>query len=110
MALAEDYGILDKVGIKVDRAAVAQTRLEAIRKASLARRLSVKAGEFNPLTLVSSLFTHVDRLHFGFNVWIFLLVGSLMEGYWGTRTFLGLFTAGGEGLKARRKRKTGWQS
>jgi membrane associated rhomboid family serine protease len=41
------------------------------------------------------LFAHVDWLHFAFNAWIFLLVGSLMEGYWGTRAFLGVCAAGG---------------
>lgn len=95
LATAEDYGILQQAGMTIERPAVAQARLEAIRKASLARRLSVKAGEFNPFLLFVSVFAHVDWIHFLFNAWIFILVGSLMEGYWGIRAFLVVCAAGG---------------
>lgn len=95
LATAEDYGILSRAGMTIERPAVAHARLEAIKKASLARHLSVKAGGFNPFLLPASVFAHVDWLHFAFNAWILILVGSLMEGYWGTRAFLGVCAAGG---------------
>lgn len=95
LATAEDYGILQQAGVTIERPAVAQARLEAIKKASLARRLSVKAGEFNPFQLFASVFAHVDWLHFACNAWILILVGSLMETYWGTRAFLVVCAAGG---------------
>src|SRR5688500_14946699 len=95
LATAEDYGILKQAGITIARPAVAEARLEAIKKASLARRLSLKAGEFDPFLLIVSLFAHVDWLHFALSAWILILVGSLMEGHWGTRIFLGVCAAGG---------------
>jgi membrane associated rhomboid family serine protease len=95
LATAEDYGILRQAGITIERPAVAQARLEAIKKASLARRLSLEAGKFNPFLLIVSLFAHVDWLHFALNAWILILAGSLMEGHWGTRVFLGVCAAGG---------------
>lgn len=95
MELAEDYGILGKVGIQVNRAEVVQARLNAMKKASLSYRLSVKARNFNLFNLITSIFTHVDWLHFGFNMWILYLFGSIMERYWGTGRFLGFYAACG---------------
>ncbi|MDB5051364.1 MAG: Rhomboid family protein [Fibrobacteres bacterium] len=95
LEMAEDYGILKAAGMQIDRDAVARVRLDKMKKASLVHRLSLVAGDFNPVNLATSLFTHVDWLHLVFNLWFLFLVGAAMEKHWGTGPFLGAYLACG---------------
>ncbi|GEM_PF-3037091 len=76
-------------------AAQATQDLDKERKASLFYRLALVRGDFNPINLITNLFTHADFLHLFFNMWFFYLVGVTMEKYWGTGKFILLYLACG---------------
>jgi membrane associated rhomboid family serine protease len=65
--------------------------LQKEREASLFYRLALVKGDFNPLNLITNLFTHADLSHILFNLWFFYLVGVTMEKYWGTGKFIALY-------------------
>lgn len=75
--------------------AIAKAELKQEREASLFYRLALVPGDFNPLNLITHLFTHADLLHLLFNMWFFYLVGVTMEKYWGMGKFLLLYAACG---------------
>ena len=58
---------------------------------SLFLKLALIRSQFNPVNLITSLFTHADWMHLIFNMWFFYLAGVTMEKYWGLGKFLVLY-------------------
>lgn len=70
-------------------------QIREVRSHTLQYKLSLVKGDFNPLNMITSLFTHADWMHLLFNMWFFLIVGVTMEKYWRMgRFFLVYFVSG----------------
>ncbi len=74
---------------------IIEKQIQELRTQSLFYKLALVKGYFNPLNLITSLFTHADWMHLIFNMWFFFLAGVTMEKYWGLGKFIGLYLAFG---------------
>jgi membrane associated rhomboid family serine protease len=92
---AEDFGILQRAGMKIERPTVVTDRLEAMRRASLVYKAGLVADDPNPANFLTSLFIHAGWIHFAITIWFLYLAGATLERHWGTGFFLGAFFACG---------------
>ena len=49
---------------------------------------TIQSPLFKPWQLVTHLFMHGDFWHIAFNMLALVMVGSILEGYWGSKRFL----------------------
>jgi membrane associated rhomboid family serine protease len=72
-----------------------QKKVQDLRSQTLQYKLALVQGDFNPINLLTSIFTHGDWMHLLFNMWFFWIVGVSMEKYWRMGRFFLVYFASG---------------
>jgi len=90
---AGDNGLSDSTTISnhIEKMKSQSEVLEQVRKQTLFYKLALVSGDFNPINLITNLFTHSGWMHLIGNMWFFYLLGVTMEKYWGLGKFIGIY-------------------
>ena len=84
-----DLGLLQILGI--ENIAAIKNQFFVLHKSDMIIPRAYDAGNFLPIQLVTSFFTHGGFLHIFFNMWVLISFGSIIEMVLGAKRFLAFY-------------------